>query len=104
MIRRSVPFGTGFFEAARPQVATSARGAGTTSTVMWLAIVLLIIANVLGLAWSASLEADPSTHRVTRPQRVWVIGANDPARLAALPHIVCRYDGSDRYGNDACRP
>jgi hypothetical protein len=71
---------------------------------MWLAIVLLIVANVLGLAWSGSLEADPSPSSVTRPQRVWVVGSNDPARAAALRHNVCRYDGSSRYGIGACTP
>jgi hypothetical protein len=60
--------------------------------------------TILAMALLGSIAPRTGSIDAPGPQRIWVIGSNDPARLTALEHSLCRYETLSRYPDPRCEP
>jgi hypothetical protein len=77
------------------------RVGGVGSRIILVVMIASAIVAVLFLTARSGVRSGAVD--TARPQRIWLIGTNDPARLEAFKNSVCTFDGS-RYRSAACRP
>ena len=70
-----------------------------------VALLLASIALSVVLVPSSGGQAGPAAVDVRGPQRIYLVGSNDPALAEARQHTYCTYsEEGSRYCSPSCRP